>query len=474
MKENNKSYPILLIGGAFVLLFICMISYICIYAIKNERVMFDNSYNAHQQLLKTQNTRGTIYASDGQVLAKTVTDANGNESREYPFGKVFSHVIGFAVNGRSGIENLANYYLINSNATLKSKAQARENEMKFPGDNVYTTLDVDLQQTAYEALSAHKGAIIVTEVDTGRVLCLVSKPDFDPSTIQKDWDSITEDKDNTQLLNRVSQGLYPPGSTFKIVTSLEYYKEKGDEYLDYHYNCNGKFTSGNDTIRCFHGESHGALDFQTSFAKSCNSSFANIALQLDKNAFGKTLDELMFNSDLPWDMNYSKSTAFCSSALSDADTMQLGIGQGTTTVTPLHINLITLAIANDGILMRPRFIDKVVTEDGKDIEVFKPETYKKIMSEDESYFLKNMMEKVITIGTASRLKGLEYTAAGKTGSAEFKDSTSDSHAWFTGYAPAENPEIAVTIIVENAGSGGEYAVPIAKRLFDCYFAKTGE
>ena len=471
MQGKNKSYPIMVIGGFTVVLFIAMIIYICSYAINNERTMMDNSYNAHQQLLRTKNSRGTIYANDGQILAKTVTDSNGNETREYPFGKEFSHVVGFSVNGRSGIENLANYYLINSHATLKSKAEAKENEMKFPGDNVYTTLDVKLQETAYEALSAREGAIIVTEVKTGKVLALVSKPDFDPGTILDEWEDITSDKDNTQLLNRATQGLYPPGSTFKMITSLEYYREKGDEYLDYRYNCNGKFTNGTDTIRCFHGESHGALDFTKSFAKSCNSSFANISLQLDKSSFEKTLDNLMFNSELPWDMNYSMSSAICNADIKDSDMMQLGIGQGTTTVTPLHINLITAAIANDGILMKPYILEKVETEDGKVVEEFEPAAYKNLITSDEAYFLKNMMEKVVTDGTASRLKGLDYTAAGKTGSAEFKDSTSDSHAWFTGYAPAEDPQIAVTIIVENAGSGGEYAVPIAKRIFDAYFEK---
>ncbi len=471
MQGKNKSYPIMVIGGFTVVLFIAMIIYICSYAINNERTMMDNSYNAHQQLLRTKNSRGTIYANDGQILAKTVTDSNGNETREYPFGKEFSHVVGFSVNGRSGIENLANYYLINSHATLKSKAEAKENEMKFPGDNVYTTLDVKLQETAYEALSAREGAIIVTEVKTGKVLALVSKPDFDPGTILDEWEDITSDKDNTQLLNRATQGLYPPGSTFKMITSLEYYREKGDEYLEYRYNCNGKFTNGADTIRCFHGESHGALDFTKSFAKSCNSSFANISLQLDKSSFEKTLDNLMFNSELPWDMNYSMSSAICNADIKDSDMMQLGIGQGTTTVTPLHINLITAAIANYGILMKPYILEKVETEDGKVVEEFEPAAYKNLITSDEAYFLKNMMEKVVTDGTASRLKNLDYTAAGKTGSAEFKDSTSDSHAWFTGYAPAEDPQIAVTIIVENAGSGGEYAVPIAKRIFDAYFEK---
>ncbi len=471
MEENKKSYPIIIIGALTVVLFIAMTTYICTYAITNHRVMMDNSYNAHQKLLQKQNTRGTIYSSDGQILAMTLTDASGTETREYPYGKVFSHVIGFAVNGKSGIESLANYYLISSNAKLESKVEAKENDQKFPGDNVYTTLDTGLQQTAYDALSARDGAVVVTEVKTGRILAMVSKPDFDPMTILSDWDNMTSDKKNTQLLNRATQGLYPPGSTFKIVTALEYYREKGDEYKNYTYSCNGKFSSGDDMIRCFHGESHGQVDFATSFAKSCNSSFANMSLQLDKNAFGETLDSLMFNSKLPFEMNSSISTATCSDKLSDGNTMQLGIGQGTTTVTPLHMNLITAAVANNGTLMQPYFLDKVVTADGKTIEKFSPKSYKKLMSEDEAAFLKEMMEGVVDRGTATKLKGLSYTAAGKTGSAEFKDSTSDSHAWFTGFAPAEDPQIAVTIIVENAGSGGEFAVPIAKRLFDNYFER---
>ncbi len=469
-KDNNKkSISIVFIGVFNILLFIAMIGYIVIYAVSNKVEMIDNGYNTHQQLLRNQNIRGKIYSSDGKVLAETVTDENGNETRSYPYNNVFAHAVGYSVYGRSGIENLANYYLINSNESLTNKAEAYKNEQKFPGDNVYSTLNTTLQQTAFEALSAHKGAIIVSEVKTGRVLALVSKPDFDPNEIKKIWSDITNDEDNTQLLNRVTQGIYPPGSTFKIITALEYYKENGEGYKNYKFSCNGKFTKGDETINCFHGESHGSLDFETSFAKSCNSSFANIALSLDKSQFSKTIKELMFEDKLPWEMSYSKSSAYCVEGMSDGDTMQLGIGQGTTTMTPLHLNLITNAIANDGILMKPLLLDRVVSNDGKVVESFKYEEYKRLMSGDEAEFLTGIMEQVIEKGTASRLKGLSYTAAGKTGSAEFKDSTSDSHAWFTGFAPSENPEISVTIIVENAGSGGEYAVPIAKRIFDKYF-----
>jgi peptidoglycan glycosyltransferase len=148
--------------------------------------------------------------------------------------------------------------------------------------------------------------------------------------------------------------------------------------------------------------------------------------------------------------------------------MQLSIGQGTTSITPMHLNMITCAIANDGVLMKPYVISEVKSADGKTVESFGSSEYKRLMSEEEADILTELMEGVVESGTATKLKGLSYTAAGKTGSAEF-NSDSDSHAWFTGFAPADDPEICVTIIIENAGSGGEYAVPVAKRIFDAYF-----
>jgi peptidoglycan glycosyltransferase len=119
--------------------------------------------------------------------------------------------------------------------------------------------------------------------------------------------------------------------------------------------------------------------------------------------------------------------------------------------------------------MKPYVISGIKSEDGKNVKSYSPENYKRLMTAYQADVLKAMMKQVVEEGTASKLKGLSYTAAGKTGSAEFTDSTSDSHAWFTGFAPADDPEVCVTIIVENAGSGGSFAVPIAKRIFDAYF-----
>lgn len=453
----------------FVAVFLCMMGYTCHYAITHQQELINNSYNGRQELLISQNTRGTIYAAGGQVLAETKTDENGKDIRSYPYANLFAHVVGYASNGKFGIESSSNYYLINSNAKLADKVASEVAGEKYPGDSVYTTLDVGVQEVAYQSLGIYKGAIIVSEPSTGKIIAMVSKPDFDPNEIDSIWDGLLEDKESSVLLNRVTQGLYPPGSTFKIVTALEYIRENPDTYNQYTYQCNGRFTLGEDRINCYHGTVHGYEDFTKSFAKSCNSSFANIGIQLDRARFGDTLDSLLFNKELPVSFAYNQSRLVIDESTSDSDVMQAAIGQGTTQITPLHLNMITCAIANKGVLMKPYLVECVKNNEGNMIKQFEADTYRKLMSEEEASALTSLMQEVVTSGTGTKLSGLSYTAAGKTGSAEYNSVKTDSHAWFTGFAPAEEPEVCVTIIIEGAGSGGDYAVPIARRIFDEYF-----
>ena len=211
------------------------------------------------------------------------------------------------------------------------------------------------------------------------------------------------------------------------------------------------------------------MGFESSFAKSCNSSFANIGVNLEQQSFEETLEELLFNRPLPVDFPYSESKANVVDRVSMNELMQTSIGQGRTQISPLHLNMITSAIANGGILMKPYAVDRVENDEGRIVKVFEPSAYGSLMTGEEAGILKGLMESVVEEGTGRKLSGLSYTAAGKTGSAEYNDDKEDSHAWFTGFAPVENPEICVTIIVEGAGSGGDYAVPIAKRIFDAYF-----
>jgi peptidoglycan glycosyltransferase len=149
--------------------------------------------------------------------------------------------------------------------------------------------------------------------------------------------------------------------------------------------------------------------------------------------------------------------------------IQSSFGQGKTIVTPLLMNMITCAIANDGQVMEPKVIDSVKAADGTVVKEYNASVYKRLMKSTESQILKDLMVQVVQVGTASKLKGLNYSVAGKTGSAEYDSSKVFSHSWFTGFVPAEDPEIAVTIIMEQAGTGSSYAVPAAKRIFDAYF-----
>ena len=468
-KKKPAAKRIMRVTWAFTLLFLCLAGYIMYYSATHKQELINNSYNGRQQMLLAQNRRGNILSRNGEILATTVVNEQGEEVRSYPYQNLFSHVVGYSVNGRSGVESQANYYLINSNAPLSQKASLDAAGEKYPGDNVYTTLDVNLQQVASTALGVYKGAIIVSDPGTGEILAMVSKPDFNPEEIEAIWDKLVNDNESSVLLNRVTQGLYPPGSTFKIVTALEYIKENPDTYSSYSYQCNGYITRGEDRIQCYHGSVHNTVSFQRSFAKSCNTSFANIGLSLDKNKFDKTLTELLFNKELPLSIPYSKSRVDVSGETTDADMMQVSIGQGTTAITPIHLNMITCAIANEGTLMKPYVVDRVENSAGSVIKKFSPSAYGELMSAEEAAVLSGLMSTVVTEGTASRLSGLSYSAAGKTGSAEYGTVKGDSHAWFTGYAPADNPEICVTIIIEGAGAGGDYAVPIAKRIFDAYF-----
>ena len=317
-------------------------------------------------------------------------------------------------------------------------------------------------------MGIYKGAVVVTEVKTGKILALVSQPDFDPNKITDIWEKLVNDSQSSVLVNRATQGLYPPGSTFKILTALEYIRENPTDYDQYHYECIGAYKITDRKISCYHAMKHGSVDLAKSFAKSCNSSFANIGMTLDRDRFGETLDTFYFNSSLPLGLTHSKSSVVVSSDTSDAEMMQVSIGQGSTLITPIHLNMITAAIANQGVMMKPYVMDRVVSSAGMVIKAFQPESCGQVMSQEEVSVLTQLMAGVVQSGTATTLKNDIYTAAGKTGSAEY-NSNGDSHAWFTGFAPVENPEIAVTIIIEGAGSGGDYAAPIAKRIFNAYF-----
>ncbi|MCD8171803.1 MAG: penicillin-binding protein 2 [Clostridiales bacterium] len=468
-KANNG---ILGITYLIVALFLGLAVYMGYFLQVRSEDVINNSYNARLDSFSDRIVRGKIMAGDGTVLAETQVDAEGNETRVYYYGSVFDHAVGYSAKGKTGIEALANFYLLTSHVNLLEQVGNELSGRKNPGDNVYTTLDAELQQAAYAALGDRKGVVIAMEPDTGKVLAMVSKPGYDPNTLLQDWDRLTgEDNGDGQLLNRATQGLYPPGSTFKIVTALEYMREHPGDYRDYQFDCSGVYENGDYRIKCYHSTAHGHQDFTLAFANSCNGAFSSLGLGLNLGGFRNTAKDLLFNSPLPiTGLPYKQGSFNMEPGADTWEILQTSIGQGTTQITPMHNAMITAAIANGGTLMKPYFLDSVETAGGEEIKKFMPASYGSLMTAGEAAGLTELMRAVVTEGTGSAVRTDAYTVAAKTGSAEF-ETGKETHAWFTGFAPAESPRRVVTVLVEEGGSGGRVAAPIARQLFDIYMSR---
>ncbi|MBQ2250272.1 MAG: penicillin-binding protein 2, partial [Lachnospiraceae bacterium] len=268
-------------------------------------------------------------------------------------------------------------------------------------------------------------------------------------------------------LNRATQGLYPPGSTFKIITALQYMREHPGMYNDYRFGCDGIYEFQRFTIQCYHKTAHGEQDFEAAFANSCNGAFSSLGQELDLTGLKHLSEQLLFNCEQPISIPYSKSMYVMEDGAKEWEIAQTVIGQGSTLMTPMHNLMLTSAIANGGMLMQPYLIERVENINGEIVKQFMPAQYGELMTATEAKGLQILLERVVTDGTGSALRTEAYSVAGKTGSAEFEKGK-ETHAWFVGYAPAENPEIAVCVIVEEGGSGGKAAAPIARQMFDAY------
>ncbi len=460
----------------FALLFLSTIGYFCYYLIARSEDTIQSAYNSRLDTFSERVARGEIRGSNGEVLARTVEDEEGNETREYPYANLFAHVVGYSDAGQTGLEASASKYMLESHVSVVDQVNNELNEVKNPGDNVITTLDPYLQQLAYDALGEYNGACVIMEPDTGKILAMVSKPDYDPNTIAQDWESLTsEENTSANLLNRATQGLYPPGSTFKLLTALEYIREYPDTWESYQYECQGSMTYGDSVMNCWEGHVHGLLDLRLSLANSCNTSFANIGEQIDPDSFHSLCESFFFNQELPLSSELSQTAAESSFVLNGssglAAMVQTAIGQGETMISPIHNAMLAAAIANGGTMMKPYVIDRIESSDGRVVEQFMPESAGKVMSAAEAETLTNFMVAVVNEGTSPSLQSDSYQVAGKTGSAEFSSNKEESHAWFIGFAPAEDPQIVISIVYENGGMGGSVATRGAKALFEGYFSR---
>lgn len=466
-KKANHQY--VWVTYFFVLLFVGMIGYFSYFNVVKGKEIINDSRNPRMDLYENQVLRGSIMDKDGNVLAESKESEDGSQTRDYPYGKLYAHVVGYSDKGKSGLESAQNFQLQTSNVSFKTKLLNEFKGKKSAGNNIMTTLDTNIQQAAYDALGNNRGAIVAIEPSTGKILAMVSKPSYDPNTIVEDWASLNENTEGI-LVNRATQGQYAPGSTFKVVTTLAYMRQNPN-YEDYTYRCTGEITAGKNEIHCFGNEVHGTVDLADSLAYSCNTSFSNIGLSLNVDQFRETAEDLLFDSELPCPLVYNQSKFNLESDEGDAAIAMTAFGQGKLQVSPYHMAMITSAIANNGILMKPYLVDQIISAEGETVEKYVPESYKELMTTDEAAKLTEYMQGVIEYGTARSLKSLGVSIAGKTGTSEYSDDKEKTHSWFIGFSNVENPDLAIAVVIENSDSTGDVATDVAKKVFQAYYAE---
>ncbi|MCI7066882.1 MAG: penicillin-binding protein 2 [Butyrivibrio crossotus] len=466
-RKNNKS--IIVSTLIFVITFIAMAGYLIYFNLTQAESIINNSYNKRQGVLSHRTIRGSILSDDKTKLAVTNVDDDGNETRYYPYSGLFSHTIGYLNNGGYGLESLYGYYMLHSNQNFFEQIGNDLSGNRNTGDNVVTTLNVGLQKACYDALGSNRGAVIVMEPSTGKILAMVSKPDFDPNTLAANWSQITGEGSDSVLVNRATQGLYPPGSTFKLITMLEYLREHKNDYGQYHYICDGTYELGNNTINCVRTTAHGDVDLFSSLAVSCNCSFINIGLSLDIDRYKKTAEKMLFNKELPTNLEYNKSRFVLNGESSEWDIAQTSFGQGKTVITPFHLALITCTIANNGTLMEPYLVSSVESTNGMTVKKFKEEKYDTLITEKEASLLKKGMEQVVKDSFSWLFGGVEYTLAAKSGSAQY-GTEGYEHSLYASFSPADNPEIAVVAVVEGGPQRNTTAAEVTKQIYDYYYS----
>lgn len=419
-----------------------------------------NPLNMRRSAAEADILRGSIYDAQGRALAQNRPDG----SRSYPMGKPFAPVTGYVGEeiGSAGIEAHANRDLLGITEDMSRLGPAGQLFQSERGDDVYTTIESDAQQAAYDGLAGRRGAVVVMDADTGAVLALVSSPSYDPNNIEANWKSLSKEEGGP-LLNRAVQGLYPPGSTIKPLIADTALREGVTDTKET-FACTGVLdVGGGQTIRESHGEVHGKVNLEKALAESCNVTFGTLAMRLGDSNLKKAFERYGFDQEIGGEILMTKSHLPPFGTMGQGDLAQTGIGQSSLLVTPMHMALLAAGIANGGTIMEPYLVQKVVTPGGLTVRETMPHAWRKdVTTPSRAAILDNYMEDVVKKGTgrAAKISGVRVT--GKTGTAE--NAQGEDHAWFIGSAQLPSRKIVFAIIVENSGGGGTEAAPIARKI----------
>lgn len=465
-KEVSTGRAYGIVAFLCMCIFVSMIGYMIYFQVEQSKKLLSSPYNQRQIRKENNVTRGALLATDGTILASTDIAEDGTETRVYPYGNLFAHVVGYSEYGGSGLEAVQSYRLLESHADLMEQMQNEIDGKKSMGDNVVTTLDISMQKAAYDALGGNHGAVVVLDAHSGEVLADVSNPGFEPNSVAEDWEDLNSDEAGSPFLNRALQGLYAPGSTFKMVTALAYLREHGT-FDDFYYECSGSYTQGGYTIHCVENMAHGVENFEDAFANSCNCAFAYMISELmDESILRETAESLLFNKDAELLLPNAVSRFTFNKGEGVALAMQTAIGQGNTLATPVQMAMIAQTIANGGEMLVPQFVREVTNYEGVLLKNEKAQSLGAVMTPEEAEALKPLMRAVVNRGTGVELSDLGYQVAGKTGTAQYGDiEDNTAHSWFVGFSETGDRDIVVSVIMEGGGNGIAPAVPVAKYIF---------
>jgi peptidoglycan glycosyltransferase len=450
--------PVIRLYVLLIVLFAVLVGFTSRWAVFDAAALRNNPNN-HRQVLEEQLIRrGLIRARDGELLAGNRQLSGKRFARRYPTGSLFALPVGYSSFrfGRAGLERYYNDELNGQKNEFAGILDQLGSKTRV-GDDLRTTLDPKAQKVAVQALNGHKGAVVAMDVHSGAVRVLAGTPSFDPNNPNRG-----------STFNLATQGLFPPGSTFKTVTAVAGIDAGRYTPTSLISGRNGKIISGTP-LQNFGGEDFGPITLTDALTHSVNTVFGEVGVKLGQPTMAKYMERFGFNAKPPMDYpadQMSASGSYRNGKLIDEtsrfiDVGRMAIGQDKLLVTPLQMATVAQTIGNGGLRMEPRLVQRVVDPDGRTLSKPLPQRAQRVMSPATAAKLTAMMKQVVKegTGTAAALQGVEV--AGKTGTAELNNNGLND-LWFIAFTPTE----AVAVVVANVqgGQGGTVAAPIAKQV----------
>jgi peptidoglycan glycosyltransferase len=474
--------------GFIVVLFAVLIGFTSWWSVFDAKDLRAQESNKRPLFEQQQIPRGRILAADGSVIAKSVAEGHGAAKRyvrHYPLGSLFGHPIGYSFmeQGQSEFEKYHNAELTGEESEFGSILDELTGQ-KPEGEQIVTNLDPTAQEVAMHDLeSAGFGAVVAIEPSTGAVKVAASNPSYNPNKIPDDIEKFFREKIARPLYNRATQGQYPPGSTFKVVTAAAGL-ESGVITPDTAINAPGSIVDEGHELANDYNQDWGEITLDTALTNSVNTWFAQLGQKVGQDKLFAMMEKFGFNAKPPIDLpeeELSVSGVFEGEELLNrndpVDIARLAIGQERLLVTPLQDAMVAAAVANGGKLMKPQIWKRVVNVDGSVTKTMKPNVYSEPITAKTAAELTTAMEGVVDEGTGTNAAISGVPVAGKTGTAETPGNEAcgggeeENQAWFMGFVPADHPKIAIAASVECTEQfGNDVAAPIFRDVAETILA----